>query len=331
MIGGVIAGCVAAWALAGSVAHAATADESPARPMHEAGKHFREKAAEAAEKLSEASRKAAASMKEAAASMKEAVERGAEKAREAFRGGRKDDEQAGKPESEAERLPQLTDSPAAGSARPHIGKLGRHLGKGLHDLGGLLADVLGGGKFADAPGVPGQPGDPQCAKRFRAWCGWFEVTRPEEQLPVLPGDEESPLLPTLPAVGLMPLLPSVGQQLPATDATAYRAVTAPLSLHDLNRRAAVTGAADDIEAGFGSADQSTDEDFPGEKVPTDAPGQPATTAPNAGVAHGGHVDGSPMAITVATAAVAACGVTSTLRRSIPGVYRPGGQPGVTPD
>src|SRR5690606_39687143 len=128
MIGGVIAGCVAAWALAGSVAHAATADESPARPMHEAGKHFREKAAEAAEKLSEASRKAAASMKEAAASMKEAVERGAEKAREAFRGGRKDDEQAGKPEAGAARTPPPTDSPAALPAPRHVAQPGTHRG-----------------------------------------------------------------------------------------------------------------------------------------------------------------------------------------------------------
>lgn len=327
--GGVLAGSLTAWALAAGGAQAAPVDDEPLSKAQQAGEHFRAEVHKAAKKLSQLPRKAAESVHEA-------VQRTAEEAEKVLRGAHRADEKQAEQQPERSEQPAVEQKDSERSAHAKLPSFGDLPAlsdlPSLDDLPGLLAGVLHGGHHGK-PQRPEMPSMPGCAERFRLWCEhfpqWFGHSEPDQLVPVpeLPGEQELPLVPTAPAA----VVPSV------TTAAASEDEAVPTLTYVAEQEQRSTTQADSAERvgeGLVAHDESADQDFPGDdedRTPLGAPGQPAATAPGNGSAQAGHADGSPMAITAPVAAIAASGVTQTLRRFIPGSNRPGGQPGVTPD
>lgn len=186
----------------------------------------------------------------------------------------------------------------------------------IDELSALLSGLLDGGDGMPQPPTT-QP--PACAPEFQDWCerleDWFQP-QPGDLVPGLPVEEPGP---------------DAGHDLPSN---LPAAVTSPADVQDSEPADVLGHAADavlDVAAGGMSPRGDPLKNFPGGSTPLHLPGQPAATAPGSGTVLAGHADGSPMAITAASAAAAADGAGMALRRITPGSSRPGGQPGVTPD
>lgn len=186
----------------------------------------------------------------------------------------------------------------------------------LDELNGLLSSLLDGGDGMPQPPTT-QP--PACAPEFEDWCerleDWFQP-QPGDLVPGLPVEQPGP---------------DAGHDLPSN---LPAAVTSPADAQQSEPAEALGHAADvliDVAAGGLSPRGDPLKNFPGGSTPLHLPGQPAATAPGSGTVLAGHADGSPLAITAASAAAAAGGAGTALRRITPGSSRPGGQPGVTPD
>lgn len=183
------------------------------------------------------------------------------------------------------------------------------------DLNALLQSLLGSGpEWPDTP----PPAVPACAPEFEDWCerfdDWFGPT-PDDLLPNLPGET--------------PVDPAPGGDLPST--LPVPAVN-PVDKQITEPADALGQTAVDLVAGgLGLRGDPLGSHFPGHSTLLGQPGQPAVTAPGSGTALSGHAEGSPLAITAAPVAEAAGSAGMALRRNTPGLSRPGGQPGVTPD
>lgn len=210
-----------------------------------------------------------------------------------------EEQQAGKPAKRGESE-RKADEPDA--VRDHVD---HEQLPTLEDLNDLLFGLLNGG---DGMPQPPTTEPPACAPEFQDWCerlaDWFQPS-PGDLVPGLPVEEPGP---------------DAGHDLPSN---LPAAVTSPAGAQQSEPAEALAGGL--------SPRGDPLMNLPGGSTPLHLPGQPAVTAPGSGTVLAGHADGSPLAITAASAAAAADSAGTALRRITPGSSRPGGQPGVTPD